>query len=120
MMMRYAPFTSALGDQHGEARGTRYRLALHHPSKRVKAGDYDGIIVDYDCAPFINRIFVASSLYGREVLYNRLRPLGHNGTDGSEKNRIGPIVIGDSLWIIGAVCSGPTVNCHIRIFRWAS
>jgi hypothetical protein len=40
MMVRYAPFTSALGDKHGEARWSRYRFALYHPGKCVKAGDF--------------------------------------------------------------------------------
>ena len=99
-MMRYAPFTSALGNKHGEARWTRYRLALYHPGKRVKAGDDDSVIVDYDCAPFINRILVAGSFCGREISYDCLSSLGYNGTDSSEKNCIRPIVLGDGLWII--------------------
>jgi hypothetical protein len=53
MMMRYAPFTSALCDQHGEARWAGSRFALYHPGKRVKASDDDSTIVDYDCAAFI-------------------------------------------------------------------
>ncbi len=61
MMMRYAPFTSALGDKHGEARWGRYLFALYHPGKRVKAGDFDGVIVDCDCASFVDRVFVAGS-----------------------------------------------------------
>jgi hypothetical protein len=76
MMMRYAPFTSALGDKHGEARWTRYRFALYHPGKRVKAGDFDSVIVDYDCAPFVNRVFVAGSFCGREISYDRLLRMG--------------------------------------------
>ena len=104
-MMRYAPFTSALGDKHGEARWARYRLALYHTSKRVKAGDYDSVIIDFYCAPFVNRILVAGSFCGREILYDRLSPLGDNGTDSSEKNCIRTIVLGDGLWIIGVKCS---------------
>ena len=46
MMVRYAPFTIALGDKHGEARWGRYRLALYHPGKCVKAGNYSSVIVD--------------------------------------------------------------------------
>jgi hypothetical protein len=68
MMMRYAPFTSALDDKHGEARGTWYQFALYHSGKRVKASNNDSIIVDYNCAPFFNRVLVACSLNGREVL----------------------------------------------------
>src|SRR5450759_1353502 len=102
MMMRYAPFTSVFGDKHGETRWTRYRLALDHPGKRVKTGDYDSTIVDYDCSPFVNRVLVAGSFCGCEILYDRLSPLGHNRTDSSEKNRIWPIVLGDGLWIISA------------------
>jgi len=104
MMMRYAPYTSALGDKHGEARWTRYRLALHDPGKRVKAGDFDSLIVDYDCAPFVNRVFVAGSFCGREISYDRLSSLGYNGTDSSEKNRIRTIVLGDGLWIVATIC----------------
>src|SRR5450759_3634794 len=104
MMMRYAPFTSALGDKHGEARWTRYRFALYHPGKRVKAGDFDSVIVDYDCAPFVNRVFVARSFCGREISYDRLSSLGNNGTDSSKENCIWTIILGDSLWIIGAIC----------------
>jgi hypothetical protein len=105
MMMRYAPFTSALDEKHGEARWTWYRLALYHSGKGVKASNYDGVIVDYNCSPFVNRVLVACSLSGREILYDRLSPLGHNGADSSEKNRIRPIVIGDGFRIVGAVCS---------------
>jgi hypothetical protein len=105
MVMRYAPFTSALGDKHGEARWSRYCLAVYHSSKRVKAGNFDGAIVDYDCTPFINRILVAGSFCRREISYDRLSPLGNNGTDSSEKNRIRAIVLGDSLWIVAAICS---------------
>jgi hypothetical protein len=68
MMMRYAPFTSAPCDKHSEARGTRYWLALYHPGKRVKAGDDDSSIVDYDCTPLINRVFVAGSFCWREII----------------------------------------------------
>ena len=85
MMMRYAPFISALGDKHSEARWPRHRLAIYHPRKRVKASDYDSTIVDYDRAPFVNRVLVAGSFCRREILYDRLRSLGHNGTDSSEK-----------------------------------
>ena len=85
MMMRYAPFTSALGDEHGEARWTRYCLPIYHSSKRVKAGDLDGAIVDYDCTPFINRILVAGSFRRREISYDCLSSLGNNGTDSSQK-----------------------------------
>jgi hypothetical protein len=62
MMMRYAPFISALGDEHGEARWPRNWLAVDYPSKGVKTGDHDGVIVDYDCTPFINRILVTAAL----------------------------------------------------------
>jgi len=42
MMVRYAPFTSALGDKHGEADEAGTACPL--PSgKRVKAGDFDGV-----------------------------------------------------------------------------
>jgi hypothetical protein len=47
MMMRYAPFISAPSDQHGEARRTRNRFAIDHPSKSIKASDHNGVIVDY-------------------------------------------------------------------------
>src|SRR6266498_789375 len=104
MMMRYAPFTSALGDKHCEARWSRYRFAVHHPGKRVKAGELDSVIVDCDCTPFVNRVFVAGSFYGRKVGYNGLSPLGNNGTDSSEKDRIRTIALGDRLRIIGAIC----------------
>src|SRR6516165_3142404 len=104
MMMRYAPFTSALCDQHGEARWARCRLTFYHSGKRVKAGDHDSSIVDYDCAPFVNRVLVAGSFCWREISYDRLSSLGHNGTDSSEKDCIRPIVTSDSLWIIAAIC----------------
>jgi hypothetical protein len=79
MMMRNAPFTSALGDKHGEARWTWYRFAVYHPGKRVKAGNLDSIIADRDCAPFIDRVFVAGSFCGRKIGYDRLSALGDNG-----------------------------------------
>ena len=103
-MMRYAPFTSALGNKHGEARWTRYRFAVHHPGERVKAGDLNRVIVDCDCATFVNGVFVAGSFYGRKIGYDRLSPLGNNGTDSSEKDRIRTIVLGDSLRIIAVIC----------------
>jgi hypothetical protein len=84
MMMSYAPFIAALRDQHGEARWTRHRLALCHPYKGVKAGDDDSSVVDYDCAPFVNRVLVTGSFYWREIGYDRLSSLGYNGTDSSE------------------------------------
>ena len=46
-MVRYAPFTSALGDKHGVTRWTRYRLSLYHPSERLKPRNHDGLIVDF-------------------------------------------------------------------------
>ena len=119
MMMRYAPFISPLGDKHGEARWARNRFAIDHPSESVKASDHDGVIVDYDCAPFINRILVTGSFGGREISYDRLGPLGNNRADSSEKNCIRPIVLGDDFWIVGAISSRPPINCRIRIFCWA-
>jgi hypothetical protein len=62
VMMPYTPFISALGDKHGEARWPRNWFAIDHPSKSVKTSDDDGILVDYDCAPFVNRILVAAAL----------------------------------------------------------
>src|SRR5665647_2604078 len=106
MMMRDAPFTSALGDKHGEGRWTRHRFALYHPGKRVKASDCDGVIVDCDRAAFVNRVLVAGSFCGRKIFYYRLSPFGHNRTDGSEKDRIRTIVLGDGLWIIAVECGG--------------
>jgi hypothetical protein len=116
MMMRYAPFISALRDKHSESRWARNWLAIDHPSKSVKAGDHDCVIVDYDCAPFINRILVTGSFGGREISYDRLSPLGNNGADSPEKNCIGPIVLGDDFWIVGAISSRPPINCRIGIF----
>ena len=116
MMMHYAPFTSALGDKHGETRWARNWFAIDYPSKSVEASDHDCIIVDYDCAPFINRILVAGSFCGREISYDRLSPLGNYRTDGAEKDRIGPIVLGDDFWIVGAISSRPPINCCIGIF----
>jgi hypothetical protein len=104
MMMRYAPFISALGNKHSEARWARHRLALYHPRKCVKASDHDSTIVDYDCVPFVNRVFVSGSFCGHEILYDRLSSLGDNGTDGSEKDRIRTIVFGDGLWVVGVKC----------------
>jgi hypothetical protein len=75
MMMRNAPFATALRRKHGEARWTRYRFAVHHPGKRVKAGDLNSVIVDCDCAPFVNRVFVAGSFCRRKIVYDRLSPL---------------------------------------------
>src|SRR5664280_2174609 len=120
MMMRYAPFTSALGDKHGEARWTRYRFALYHPGKRVKTSDFDGVIVDRDRAPFVNRVLVAGSFCGRKILYYRLSPFGHHWTDSSEKDRIRTIVLGNGLWIIAIECGGPTINRRVCIFCRAS
>jgi hypothetical protein len=104
MMMRYAPFTSALGDKHSEARRTRYRFAFYHPGKRVKAGDFNGVIVDCDCAPFINRVLVAGSFCRRKIPYYLLSPFGDNRTDSSEKDRIRTIIFGDGLRIIAVKC----------------
>ena len=119
MMMRYAPFLSPLGDKHGEARWARNRFAIDHPSESVKASDHDGVIVDYDCAPFINRILVTGSFGGREISYDRLGPLGNNRADSSEKNCIVPIALADDFWIVGAISSRPPINCHIGVFCWA-
>src|SRR6266568_7061027 len=120
MMMRYAPFASAPRDKHGEARWGRYLFALYHPGKRVKAGDFDGVIVDCDCASFVDRVFIAGSFYGRKIGYDRLSPLGDNGTDSSEKNRIRTIVLGNGLWFISVQRGGPTVDRRIGVFCWAS
>ena len=79
MMMRYAPFASALRRKHGEARWTRYRFAVHHPGKRVEASDLNSVIVDRDCAPFVNRVFVAGSFCWREISYDRLSSLDITG-----------------------------------------
>ena len=114
-MMRYTPFTSTFGDEHGETRWTRYRFAVRHPGKRVKAGDLDSIIVDCDCAPFVNRILIAGSFRGRKILYYRLSSFGHNGTDSSEKDRILTIVLGNSLRIIAVICGRPAVDRRIRV-----
>ena len=122
MMMRYAPFISALGDKHGEARWTRHRLAIYHPGKRVKTSDFDRVIVDYDCAPFVNRVFVAGSFCGREIRYDRLSALGHNGTDGSEKNCIRTIVLGFGACPPSVVPPPvPSVRCDREFSRsWCS
>src|SRR5215469_7959829 len=74
MMMRYAPFIAALGDKHGETRWARNWFAIDHPSKSVKASDHDGVIIDNDCAPFINGIPVTGSFGGREISRDRLSP----------------------------------------------
>jgi hypothetical protein len=50
--------------------------------------------------PFVNCVFVAGSFCGREISYDCLSPLGDNGTDSSEKDRIRTIVLGDGLWFI--------------------
>jgi len=73
-MMRYAPFISALGDKHGETRWARYQFAVDDPSKSVEASDHHGVIVDYDCVPFINRILVTGSFGGCEISHDRLSP----------------------------------------------
>ena len=51
---------SALGDKLGEARWTWNWFVIDHPSKSIETGDYDRVIVDYDRAPFVNRILVAA------------------------------------------------------------
>src|SRR6516164_7283736 len=119
MMMRYAPFISALGDKHGESRWGLNWFAIDHPSKSVKASDHNCVIVDYDCAPFINCILVTGSFGGREISHNRLSPLGNNRANSAEKNRIGPIVLGDAFRIVGAISSRPPIDCHIGIICWA-
>src|SRR6516165_7764598 len=119
MMMCYAPFISALGDKHGESRWARNRFAIDHPGKSIKACDHNGAIVDDDCAPFINCILVTATFCGREISDNRLSSLGNNGADSPEKNCIGPIGLGDSFWIVGAISSRPPINCRIGVFRWA-
>jgi hypothetical protein len=62
--LRYPPFTSLLGDKHGEARWTLYRLAVHHPSERVKTSDNDSVVVDDDSTPLVNGILIAGSFCG--------------------------------------------------------
>jgi hypothetical protein len=96
-MVRYAPFISALGDKHGESRWARDRFAVDRPSKGIKAGDHNGVIVD-DCAPFIDRIFVTGSFGRRKIGQDRFTPFGNNRADGSEKNCVGPIVLRDVFW----------------------
>ena len=104
MMMRYAPSFPRLVTSMVKRDGPGTGLPSHHPGKRVKAGDDDSVVVDYDCAPFVNRVLVAGSFCGREISYDCLSPFGNNGTDSSEKNCIRTIVLGDGLWIIGAKC----------------
>jgi len=56
------PFITALCDQHGEAGWPRHRLAVLHPSKFVKAGDYYSVVAEYDGVPFLNSVLVSSTL----------------------------------------------------------
>src|SRR6516164_1414027 len=88
MMMRYAPFIPTLGDKHGETRWGRNRFAIDHPSKSVKTSDHYCVLVDYDCAPFINRIFVTGSFGGREISHDRLGPLGNHRADSAESTSL--------------------------------
>jgi len=103
-MMRYAPFTSAPGNEHGEAGWGRHWFAVYHPGKRVEAGNKHGVIVNADCASFVDCVLVPASFCRRKIRYDCLSPLGDNGTDSSEKNRIGTIILGNGLWIITAIC----------------
>ena len=99
-MMRYAPFASALGDKHGEARWTRYRFAIYHSGKRVEAGDFDGAIVDCDCAPFVNRVrsMGRCNFSGAGLL----APVGKTGRAWIEVSR--PV----------CGCTGPIISPHRR------
>src|SRR5919206_3514328 len=99
MVMSDAPSTAAFCNKHGEARWTCYRLAFHHPGERVEAEDYDGVVVDYYRAPFVNRILIAGSFCRGEILYDRFGPLGHDRADGSEQDGIRPVVLGDGFWV---------------------
>src|SRR6516225_9640479 len=88
MMMRYAPFIPTLGYKHGETRWGGNRFAIDHPSKSVKTSDHYCVLVDYDCAPFINRIFVTGSFGGREISHDRLGPLGNHRADSAESTSL--------------------------------
>ncbi len=103
MVMCNAPLISVLGDEHGEARRSWHWLAIHYTSKRVEAGDNGGAVVDCCCAPLFNRVRVAASFYGREVFYYRLRPLGDDWTNSSEKDCGRTIGLSNGLWIVGAI-----------------
>jgi hypothetical protein len=59
MMMGDMPFTVALGDKHGEARWSQYRLAILHAGKSIKAGD-DDVVVKHDVMPFLDRVLVSA------------------------------------------------------------
>ena len=102
--MRNAPFVSALGDEHGKARWPRYGFAVRHSRERVKPCDQNSVIADRDCAPFVDRILVACTLYGCEVGDDRLTSFGHHRTDSSEEDRIRAVVFSDRLWIIAVLC----------------
>jgi hypothetical protein len=55
-MMRYTRLVTSMVNRDGPGTG------FDHAGKSVKTGDYDRVIVDYDCAPYINRILVAAAL----------------------------------------------------------
>ena len=62
MVMSDTPFTTALCDQHGEARRPRHRLAVLHPGKFVKAGDQNSVVTKHNGVPFLDDILVAAVL----------------------------------------------------------
>jgi len=58
-----------------------------------------------------HRILVTGSFGGREISYDRFRPLRNDRADSAEKNRIGPIALGDDFWIVGtAVVAAPALR----------
>ena len=82
--MSNVPFTVSLGDKHGEARWSRYRLSILHTGKCVKAGDNNSIVAKHDYMPLLDRISIAAVFYKREVFSDGLGPYGYHGTNGSE------------------------------------
>src|SRR5258708_17466538 len=105
--MRNAPFVSALGDEHGKARWPLYGFAVYHSRESIKPRDQNSVIADRDCAPFVDRILVACTLYGREVSDDRLTSFGHHRADSSVKDFIRAVVLSDSLSIVAAISCLP-------------
>ena len=59
--MSDTPFTADLGNKHGKTRWPRHRLAVLHPGKFVKAGDYHSVVTEYDGVPFLESVLVSTA-----------------------------------------------------------
>src|SRR5512146_3292848 len=119
MVMRDMPFTAALGNEHGETRRPRYRLAFLHTGKLVKARDHNGVVAYHNGVTLLDSVLVATTLDHREIFTDCLCPYGDDRTYGSQKNRVRGIEFYDGLGVIGVVCRRKTIDHGVRLFRRA-